>query len=133
MNILYIVVTENGIIKTASSNCDKAVKRVGGNPEDIDNDSFIVDITTYNIISTTTEEWEKTLRENEIDSIFEFSNKIILEHTSGKVYELGVKDIIKHIDDNNAKNIWEKALGINIKGVEDDDFDIDTMITNKEE
>ncbi len=133
MNILYIVVTENGIIKCASDNIDSAVLRTGGDPSEVENDSFCVNLTTYNIISTTTEEWQKTLKDNDINCILEFSDKILLNHSSGDVYELPVTKIIRHIDTEETKEKWKKAFGLYNSTVRDDDFDIESMISNKED
>lgn len=132
MHLLYIIITESGIIKTASKDYEVAIRRVGGNPEEVENETFDVEGVTFYILSTTAEEWEKTLRSTEVDSIFELNNKIILEHTNGEVYELEVMSLLKRIDKQDTRDRWEKALGVN-KRVEDDfDFDIESMITNKE-
>ena len=90
MNNLYIIVTDTGIIKTASNMLEKALNRIGANIDDVENDTVIVDITTYNILTTSLEDWKKELKANGIDSILEFSNKILVEHTSGNVYEFTV-------------------------------------------
>lgn len=133
MNNLYIIVTENGIIKTASNMLEKALNRIGANIDDVENDTVIVDITTYKILTTSLDDWKKELKVNGIDSILEFSNKMLVEHTSGNVYEFPVTELIRHIDSVETANKWKDGLGLTKNICQDEDFDIEAMISNREE
>jgi hypothetical protein len=75
--------------------------------------------------------YEEVLKTEDIESILEYTNKIEAMDYLEDAYEVTIMNVINSLPDGEEKQEWIVKLGLDNSNDYEEDFDIDSMITNK--